>query len=128
MAKAEGYTNILTAIHAAPDKPGFMGAKPMVIKVVADKTTGTSFWDLVEDDRDVERSWETEWRQMVLARCMEQVRKEFDTKVLEAFELYAIKGMPVEQVAERLGMSRNAVYIAKSRVLSRLRQLTQEFE
>jgi rhodanese-related sulfurtransferase len=40
MAHAEGYTNIITAIHAAPDKPGFMGGKPMIIKVVADKTTG----------------------------------------------------------------------------------------
>jgi rhodanese-related sulfurtransferase len=40
MAKAEGYTNIITAIHAAPDKPGFMGASPIVTKVVADKTTG----------------------------------------------------------------------------------------
>lgn len=40
MAKAEGYTNIITAIHAAPDKPGFMSGKPMIMKVVADKTTG----------------------------------------------------------------------------------------
>jgi NADPH-dependent 2,4-dienoyl-CoA reductase/sulfur reductase-like enzyme/rhodanese-related sulfurtransferase len=40
MAQAEGYTNIITAIHAAPDKPGFMGGKPVIIKVVADKTTG----------------------------------------------------------------------------------------
>ena len=34
-----GYTNIMTAIQAAPDKPGFMGAKPIIIKLVADKTT-----------------------------------------------------------------------------------------
>lgn len=40
MARKQGYCNILTAIHAAPDKPGFMGAKPIVIKVIADKTTG----------------------------------------------------------------------------------------
>jgi len=40
MARAEGYTNIVTAIHAAPDKPGFMGAKPIIIKMIADKTTG----------------------------------------------------------------------------------------
>jgi NADPH-dependent 2,4-dienoyl-CoA reductase/sulfur reductase-like enzyme/rhodanese-related sulfurtransferase len=40
MARAEGYANVLTAIHAAPDKPGFMGARPLVIKTVADKTTG----------------------------------------------------------------------------------------
>ncbi len=40
MARAEGYANVLTAIHAAPDRPGFMGARPLVIKTVADKTTG----------------------------------------------------------------------------------------
>jgi NADPH-dependent 2,4-dienoyl-CoA reductase/sulfur reductase-like enzyme/rhodanese-related sulfurtransferase len=40
MAKAEGYTNIITSIYAAPDKPGFMDGKPIVMKLVADKTTG----------------------------------------------------------------------------------------
>ena len=34
-----GYSNIMTAIQAAPDRPGFMGARPVVIKLVADKTT-----------------------------------------------------------------------------------------
>lgn len=38
-AKRLGYSNIMTAIQAAPDKPGFMGAKPIIIKLVADKTT-----------------------------------------------------------------------------------------
>ncbi|MFP4180795.1 MAG: FAD-dependent oxidoreductase [Spirochaetaceae bacterium] len=40
MARREGYSNILTSIHAAPDKPGFMGAKPVIIKMIGDKTTG----------------------------------------------------------------------------------------
>lgn len=40
MARAEGYTNMITAMHAAPDKPGFMGGLPLVIKMIADKTTG----------------------------------------------------------------------------------------
>ncbi len=39
-AKKLGYSNILTAIQASPDKPGFMGALPVIIKLVADKTTG----------------------------------------------------------------------------------------
>ncbi len=38
-AKKLGYSNIMTAIQAAPDKPGFMGAKPVIIKLVADKTS-----------------------------------------------------------------------------------------
>jgi RNA polymerase sigma-70 factor (ECF subfamily) len=103
------------------------GRKPLE-HLVADKTTGTSFWDLIEDDHSIRRSWETEWRHMILTRCLEQVRREFDPKVLEAFELHALKGMPVEEVTQRLDVSRNAVYIAKSRILSRLRQLTSEFE
>ncbi|MDY0297747.1 MAG: FAD-dependent oxidoreductase [Acidobacteriota bacterium] len=38
-AKRLGYSNIMTAIQAAPDRPGFMGAKPLIIKLVADRTT-----------------------------------------------------------------------------------------
>ena len=40
MAEREGFQNILTAIHAAPDKPGFMGASPVIIKLIAAKSTG----------------------------------------------------------------------------------------
>lgn len=39
-AKRLGYTNIITAIHAAPERPGFMGANPIITKLVADKITG----------------------------------------------------------------------------------------
>ncbi|MBI9102166.1 MAG: FAD-dependent oxidoreductase [Spirochaetales bacterium] len=40
MAKNEGFHNIITAIHSAPDKPGFMGGKPVIIKLIAAKSTG----------------------------------------------------------------------------------------
>jgi len=92
-------------------------------RLIADKTTGTSFWDLVQDDHNIKHSWESEWRRMVLARCLDQICKEIDAKLFKAFELYALSELPVDKVAEELGMSQNAVYIAKSRVLSRLRQL-----
>jgi NADPH-dependent 2,4-dienoyl-CoA reductase/sulfur reductase-like enzyme/rhodanese-related sulfurtransferase len=38
-AKEAGFT-VVTAINASPDKPGFMGAKPVVSKLVADAATG----------------------------------------------------------------------------------------
>lgn len=38
-AKAEGY-KVVTATNASPDKPGFMGAKLLVSKMVADAETG----------------------------------------------------------------------------------------
>ncbi len=96
--------------------------------LIADKATGTSFWDMVQDDKTLGRAWELEWQQMVMKRCLEQVRQEYDPKVFGAFRHYAIDQFAVEEVCQKFDMSRNAVYIAKSRVLSRLRELRQRFE
>jgi NADPH-dependent 2,4-dienoyl-CoA reductase/sulfur reductase-like enzyme/rhodanese-related sulfurtransferase len=38
-ARQEGY-EVVTAVNAGPDKPGFMGAKPIVSKMVAEAGTG----------------------------------------------------------------------------------------
>jgi len=103
------------------------GRKPLE-KLIADKTTGTSFWDMVQDDHTLGRTWELQWQQTVLKRCLEQVRQEFEPKVFAAFRHYAIDQFAIEEVCEKFDMSRNAVYIAKSRVLSRLRELKQQFE
>jgi RNA polymerase sigma-70 factor (ECF subfamily) len=97
-------------------------------QLVADKTTGTSFLDQIQDDRNIKLTWETEWRHMVLTRCFEQARKEFNPKVFKAFELYALSQTAADKVAQQLEMSQNAVYIAKCRVLSRLRELEGQFE
>lgn len=96
--------------------------------LIADKTTGTSFWDMIQDDKTLGRTWELQWQQMVMKRCMDQVRHEFDPKVFGAFRHYAIDQFSLDEVCERFDMSRNAVYIAKSRILSRIRELKQQFE
>ena len=96
--------------------------------VIKDDTMGTSFWDMIADKNTFKHTWDTEWRRMVLQRSLQQVRKEVDQKVYEAFQLYALNQKPVEEVSRKLGMSQIAVYIAKSRVLSKLRQLQQDFE
>jgi RNA polymerase sigma-70 factor (ECF subfamily) len=103
------------------------GHKPLE-HLVADKTTGTSFWDLIKDDYSLTQNWENQWRQMVLIRCLEQVQQQFEPKVYRAFDLYALSNVPVAEVAQQLKISSNAVYIAKSRVLSKLRQLERQFE
>lgn len=40
MAKKLGYDTFETVINASPDKPGFMGAKLLISKMLADKKTG----------------------------------------------------------------------------------------
>lgn len=49
---------------------------------IADNTTGTSFWDMVADENTVRHTWDTEWRYMVLERCLRQARMELDQKSL----------------------------------------------
>lgn len=96
--------------------------------IIADQTSGTSFWNMIEDDKAIQNTWEDQWRRVILQQCMSQCRKEFDHKVFEAFVLYGIEGVEIKEVCDKLDMSRNAVYIAKSRILSRLRQLQNDFD
>jgi RNA polymerase sigma-70 factor, ECF subfamily len=97
-------------------------------QLVEDKTTGTLFLNQIQDNHPIKVSWEIEWRHMVLTRCFEQARKEFDPKVFKTFELYALEQIAAHRVAQLLEISQNAVYIAKCRVLSRMRELEKQFE
>jgi RNA polymerase sigma-70 factor (ECF subfamily) len=59
---------------------------------------------------------------LVLPIGLELLRAEFESRTWEAFRRVAIEGQPSARVAIELGMSVEAVYQAKSRVLRRLRQ------
>jgi len=72
---------------------------------------------------DMERLWEEEWRDAVARECLAQVRREVQESTFTAFELHAIEGVAVDEVARRLGLTPNAVYGAKRRVLRRIREL-----
>lgn len=86
----------------------------------------TEFFDQLPARDGSDDVWEEEWERHVLGLCQEQLRREFDEKHVRAFELYAIEGRPVSEVATTVGMSVNAVYICKTRTLSRLRELQAE--
>ncbi len=97
-------------------------------RLISDNNATRSWWDLQEDDKAVKHTWDTEWKKIVLEKCMLKVRTQVAPNVFEAFTLYALTGKPVDMVAEKLNMTTNAVYIAKSRVLNKLRLLKKEFE
>jgi RNA polymerase sigma factor (sigma-70 family) len=46
-----------------------------------------------------------------------------EPRTREAFQLHVVEGKPVDEVAQRLGMTTNAVYIVRSRVLGRIRRI-----
>jgi RNA polymerase sigma-70 factor (ECF subfamily) len=53
---------------------------------------------------------------------VELVKGEFSEQQWRAFWQSAVDGKPAAQVAEELGITRNQVYLAKSRILHRIRQ------
>jgi RNA polymerase sigma-70 factor (ECF subfamily) len=77
---------------------------------------------LADPDGGLSRLWEEEHDRHVLHSLMEQVRGEFTPPTWRAFLRVALDGVPARTAAEELGLSVNAVLIAKSRVLTRLRQ------
>jgi RNA polymerase sigma-70 factor, ECF subfamily len=58
----------------------------------------------------------------ILRRALELVRAEFEDRTWDAFWRTTVDGRSAAQVAEELGISLQAVYQAKSRVLRRLRR------
>jgi len=85
------------------------------------------FGDLRAPD-ELEAIWEAEWRDAVLLQCLEEVRREVEARTFRAFELVAREGRDPAEVGAELGLSRDAVYAAKRRVLRRVRELAPAIE
>lgn len=88
-------------------------------------TGKTSFQEslnqLADDSSELSQLWNQEYDRQVLASLLQQIQNEFQPSTWEAFRLVTIDGVPAKSVAEQLDMTVNSVFIAKSRVMSRLR-------
>jgi RNA polymerase sigma-70 factor, ECF subfamily len=78
--------------------------------------------ELEDPAGEMSRIWNREHDQYVARRLLAAVETQFAPKTWQAFARTALEGARADVVAAELGMSVNAVFIAKSRVLSRLRQ------
>ena len=70
--------------------------------------------------------WEEVWERAMLEDCLRQVRREVEPKTLRAFEMLVLETRSIEDVESELGLSRNAIAIAKHRVSKRLRELIEQ--
>lgn len=80
---------------------------------------------LEDPTSELSHLWNEEHDQSVLKRLLELVEPHFAPSTWEAFCRVAFEGANPRDVAADLQISLNAVAIAKSRVLSRLRQETE---
>lgn len=76
---------------------------------------------LADPNDDLARLWDREHDSQVVEKLLAAVRPEFSSSTWQAFRRFALEGVSARQVAEELELSENAVILAKSRVLKRLR-------
>jgi RNA polymerase sigma-70 factor (ECF subfamily) len=75
-----------------------------------------------------ETEWAADWERGVFAWACEQVRRDVTEATWQAFWRTAVAGQPSDEVAAGLGLSVGAVYVARSRVLARLKDLVRSVE
>jgi RNA polymerase sigma-70 factor (ECF subfamily) len=75
---------------------------------------------------DAASLWDQEYERQLFRWAAEQVRMQFSEPHWQAFWRTAVEEQAVAQVAAALELSVGAVYVAKSRVLARLRERIQE--
>jgi RNA polymerase sigma factor (sigma-70 family) len=73
-----------------------------------------------------EAVWEQEYEQQLFTWASEQVKRDVQETTWSAFWQTAVEGKSGKEVARELGLSVPAVYLAKGRVMTRLKELIQE--
>ena len=77
---------------------------------------------LTDPDSELNRQWDEEHDRYVLHCLLDLMEQEFEPVTLQAFRRLALDGLSGAEAARELGLSVAAVYVAKSRVLARIRQ------
>lgn len=78
--------------------------------------------DAHPDAKSEEAKWEQNYREQLFRWATGVVEPEFNPRIWQAFWRSAVEEDEPSQISESLGMSRAAIYMAKSRCIQRLRE------
>lgn len=74
------------------------------------------------DANDGSETWELEYQRRLASMAMERIKGEFQENTWRAFVLTAVEGLAAADAGKQVGLSPGAIYVAKSRVLARLKE------
>jgi len=86
--------------------------------------TATSALDRIPDESSLKLDavWDEEWEKSLLSAALQRVKPHLKPEHYQIFDLYALRQLPVSQVAEIMGVSAARVYLIKHRVAALLKQ------
>lgn len=83
--------------------------------------------ELEDSTSNLSQVWDREHDAFVTAALLKQIQPSFEPRTWTAFQRVVLDGVSADEAAAELGITTNAVFIAKSRVLSKLRQEARGF-
>ena len=101
---------------------GFWRARQSRPQATGDSDLAKMLAELEDPDSGLSQLWDREHDRHVMSRLLEQVEGQVTPSTWQAFRRLALDAVSARQAATELRMTVNAVLIAKSRVLARLRQ------
>jgi RNA polymerase sigma-70 factor (ECF subfamily) len=104
----------------------FLAAQKRPGRGTGDSDAQHRLQELPAREEDETAWWDQEYEQRVLSWAAEQARGAFRESTWQAFWRTAVEGKTGPEVARLLGMSVAAVYLAKGRVMARLKEIIRE--
>lgn len=91
-------------------------------------TGSTEMVELLSQQPDLadSRDFDAEYRKQLFAWAAARIESAFRPGTWQAFWMTAVEDTPAAEAADQLGMSVGAVYVARSRVMQRLRSEVQQ--
>jgi RNA polymerase sigma-70 factor (ECF subfamily) len=104
----------------------FLAARQRPGQGTGDPDAQRRLQELPAREEDQASWWDQEYERRVFAWAAERVRGAFSDTTWQAFWRTAVEGQTGPEAARALGTSVAAVYLAKGRVMARLKQLIRE--
>jgi RNA polymerase sigma-70 factor (ECF subfamily) len=105
----------------------FFSARRVRPQGSGDSTTNRLLQEQPDEAEGVD-AWELEYQRRLAALAMEHIKGEFHENTWRAFWLTAVEGQAVPEVSQLTGLSAGSIYVAKSRVLARLKEEVESMQ
>lgn len=129
-----GFFGVSEEFRYSPERGRFRGFLKVCTVRAAQRRAGKNLRhrgkaldEIPADDLAIDHVWNDVWEQELLARALDNLRREIGgTVAFQAFEQYVLLDRPAETVANELGTSVNNVHQAKTRITRQLRETLQK--